>query len=395
MISFEQAYARVMAHVRNFGTVTVPLEQAYGRTLAEAVRTDRNNPPFDRATKDGIAITSRAVEQGLTQFRVVGTIAAGTPRRTLTTETDCWEIMTGAVVPERTGAVVMYEHLQIDDGRAMVTVTPRAGQNIHRRGSDYPMGSLIMEPGQGIGVAELGALATVGQAEVLVRQRPTVAVISTGDELVDVTQTPQPYQIRRSNAYLLQGALRARGIGAALYHLPDEQATITAALQEWLATYDVLLLSGGVSRGKYDYLPEALEALGVASVFHRVAQRPGKPLWFGTQAQTRTTVFAFPGNPVSTAACFATYFVPWLSASTSTEYTPSDVLLDVPWVNDTELTHLIAARTEAQGARRVALPVSGNGSGDLLSLIGTHGFLLVPPATYYPAGAVVRFFPYS
>ena len=223
--------------------------------------------------------------------------------------------MTGAVVPFETDAVVMYEEVVIKDDIASLKKIPVRGQNIHQRGSDHLKGDVLIEKNTKITPAEMGILATVGKNRVLVQKLPRVAIISTGNELVDVEQHPLIHQIRKSNSYSLFGALQELGITPMLLHIADDIDLLRQKLSYVMDEMDVLILSGGVSKGKFDYIPQVLSELGAEKIFHRVAQRPGKPFWFGVNDNSKTLIFSFPGNPVSTYYNFYLYFKPWLLSS--------------------------------------------------------------------------------
>lgn len=390
MISFQKAYQTVLDSTRDFGEVVVPLSKVQGRVLTEDIIADRDFPPFDRATKDGIAI---AYEAGRDSFAIKGIAAAGAPQLTLNDDHDCVEIMTGAVVPENADTVVMYEHLTIENNSARLTKAITKGQNIHIKGSDEAKGSIVLDKGSLITPAEIGILASVGKSEIRVKRNPKVTLFSTGDELVPINQKPLPHQIRQSNAHTMRTALLNWGIAAEIIHVDDKKPSIQQALEKALTSSDILLLSGGVSKGKYDYLPEVLEELGVKKLFHRVQQRPGKPFWFGQHSKSSTTVFGFPGNPTSTFANFHVYFMPWLNKCLGRPNDEIQVTLKESLENNTQLTRFIRAKGQVtEGQFQVDL-VLGNGSGDLTSLAKANGFVQIEPQQIVQKGDMVRFIP--
>ncbi|MCM4171087.1 molybdopterin molybdenumtransferase MoeA [Arenibacter sp. TNZ] len=392
MISFKDAYQKVLDLRQDFGNEQVPLEQAMGKVLAENVMADRNFPPFNRATKDGIAINYDAIEKGQTSFKIEGVLAAGMPSQLLTNTANCTEIMTGAVVPENADTVVMYEHLVIEDGWASLIKNPKQGQDIHLNGSDQKKGDLILAKHSIISAAEIGVLAAVGKASVLVRTLPKVAIVSTGNELVEVQETPLPHQIRKSNIHTLFAALSEEGIVPDKLHLPDEKASIKKALSSTLKAYNAILLSGGVSKGKFDFIPQVMEELGVEKIFHGVFQRPGKPFWFGIQNETNTVVFSFPGNPVSTFANYNVYFKDWLKLSLGLPLPKIDVILKETVEAKGDLTLLLRVKLEFNRGHLLASLVKENGSGDLCSLVNTDGFIVLEPKNeLYEVGELVPF----
>ena len=327
MKTFKEAYQLVLEQARDYGEENVPLREATGRVLAEDIFADRDFPPFNRSTKDGIALHFQAFENKLETFQIKGLLPAGTPSRNLEDPTLCFEIMTGAVVPEDVNSVVMYEDLEIENGVARLLKPPVAGANIHHKGSDAIAGSLVVKKNVLITAAVAGVLATVGKDSVRVKKLPTVSVISTGNELVEIDQVPLAHQIRKSNSYSLAAALSEEGILPLLLHLEDDKDIIRPKLAYASHEIDVLILSGGVSKGKFDFIPEVLSEIGVVQIFHRVLQRPGKPFWFGFHPRTKTLIFSFPGNPVSTFVCYQAYFKAWLHQSLGLPRSNSTVVL--------------------------------------------------------------------
>ncbi|MBT8308055.1 MAG: molybdopterin molybdotransferase MoeA [Maribacter sp.] len=392
MITYDEAYNKVMSQTLEFGTESVALLQGIGRILADEVRADRDFPPFDRATKDGIAIQYATIEKGIESFKIEGVISAGMPQRKLSDTHNCMEIMTGAVVPENADTVIMYEHLNIKDGYATLNTSVVKGQDIHYKGSDVISGSVLLKKNKLIGAAEIGVLAAVGKSGFLVKKLPKVCVISTGNELVEVSEQPLPHQIRKSNVLSLYAALQKENIEPKLIHLRDDRESIKKELIHILKTYDVVLLSGGVSRGKFDFIPEVMETLEVKKVFHRVAQRPGKPFWFGAQESYKTVVFSFPGNPVSTYANYHIYFLPWLRKSLGHGSIEKHVLIEKAISNTTSLTRFVQVKTQNKKGVIWAMEVRENGSGDLTSLANSDGFIcLRPREKAYKKGESVPF----
>ncbi|WP_262892634.1 molybdopterin molybdotransferase MoeA [Hymenobacter qilianensis] len=234
--------------------------------------------------------------------------------------------MTGAVLPPGTDTVVRYEDVTFQevDGQRTVTIQglpERAGHNVHARAADRHQGDLLVPAGTRLGPAEIAVAATIGAATVLVTRLARLAIVSTGDELVDVAEQPLPHQIRRSNAAMLQAAAQAAGATTEAFHFIDDQDVLRQGLPQLLREFDAVVLSGGVSKGQADFLPGVLRELGVEQIFHEVEQRPGKPFWFGQQPGG-AVVFALPGNPVSTFVNYYRYVQPWLRACQSPEMPP-------------------------------------------------------------------------
>ncbi|MCK0191086.1 molybdopterin molybdotransferase MoeA [Arenibacter sp. F20364] len=394
MISYKDAYKKVLDLSQDFGNEQVSLQKVMGRILAEDIIADRNFPPFNRATKDGIAINYDAIEKGLTTFKIEGVLAAGMPSQQLKDSDNCIEIMTGAVVPNDADTVVMYEHLIIENGSATLTKNPTRGQDIHLNGSDQKKGDLVLEKHSAISAAEIGVLAAVGKASISVRTLPKVAIVSTGNELVEVEEMPLPHQIRKSNIHTLFAALSQEGIAPNKLHLPDEKDHIKKTLDNTLKEHNAVLLSGGVSKGKFDFIPQVLDELGVEKIFHGVFQRPGKPFWFGIQRETKTVVFSFPGNPVSTFANYNVYFRDWLKRSLGVPLPKIDVILKEAVAVKGDLTLLLRAKIAFNQGHLIASLVKENGSGDLCSLVDTDGFIVLEPrSNTYEVGELVPFVP--
>ncbi|MFB9862191.1 molybdopterin molybdotransferase MoeA [Rufibacter immobilis] len=378
MISVDEAMQLVLQHKMNLGTEEVPLLQAVGRVLAQEVTADRDLPPFDRVTMDGIAIKAQSFASGTRSFRIEKIQAAGSPQTALAVAENCIEVMTGAMLPANTDAVVPYEVCEIQNQRATVQAEKvMPGQNIHRQGSDSTAGSILVSGGVTVTPAIIGTLASVGMHQAKVYRMPRVAICSTGDELVDVAQTPLPHQIRRSNAYVLAAALQEAKVPVSLFHLPDEPETMQQELAAILPQHEVLLLSGAVSKGKFDFLPLVLEKLGLATVFHKIAQKPGKPMLFGTLPEGKV-VFGFPGNPVSTYVCFMLYFWPWLKASLGLRIQPQKAQLAQPISFPPALGYHVPVTLTNENGVLKALPVKTSGSGDLTSLYKADALLSLP-----------------
>ncbi|MFD2585601.1 molybdopterin molybdotransferase MoeA [Croceitalea marina] len=390
MISFSEALQLVLKHSVDLGEEKVLLNDSVGRVLAEKIYADRDFPPFDRATKDGIAINYKAIEKGLIDFPISDIAAAGNPQKELHNSEYCMEIMTGAVIPKNADTVIMYEHLSIAQGKVRVKETVKKGQNIHQKGGDEMKGATLLKDGVLLSAAEIGVLASVGKSEVLVKKLPKICVISTGDELVDVNEVPQPHQLRKSNTYTLKAILQGEKIIANRLHINDDKEITKKELLKALKRYDVLLLSGGVSKGKYDYLPEVFKEIEVKKIFHKIKQRPGKPFWFGNHESSQTTIFAFPGNPVSTFANYHIYFKPWINKSLGLPSVRISVILDETFNNTTDLTRFIQAKVQIASGKLVVSLIQANGSGDLTSLSKANGFVIFAPNTPYKKGEVVQ-----
>jgi molybdopterin molybdotransferase len=286
--------------------------------------------------------------------------------------------MTGTVLPEGVDTVVRYEEIEAAGGVARIMSDNLVrGQNVHHRGTDQKAWNVLLEPGVKLSPAEIALLASVGKTTVDVFDFPSVAIVSTGDELVEVEATPLTHQIRRSNTFAIQAAMRSMGWAGECYHLPDDKHLMEETLTHLIASHQVIILSGGVSKGKFDYVPEVLTALGVSRHFQGVRQKPGKPFWFGT-TEDRKIVFALPGNPVSTFLCFYRYIKPWLFSSVGSVLPAETAVIDDDFSHQTSVTFFLAVALQSRDGKSFARPLEGSGSGDFANLKDVDGFLEIP-----------------
>ena len=406
MISVNEALKIVKENTFIPSISEVPLLESLGLILAENIIADRDFPPFDRVAMDGVAVQNQAPPAprggagtllsdsvapllGAGGAIVESTQFAGEPQKSLQNSQNCMEVMTGAVLPLGCDTVIRYEDVEIqeiDGVKYAKIIIPfseiKVGQNIHPQGSDRKAGDVLLTKGLKISPPEIAVMASVGKDKVLVENPPRVAVISTGDELVEITVNPEPYQIRMSNSYMLAGAMAQIGIKANLFHLTDDKALIFSKLQEILLNHDVVLLSGGVSAGKKDFIPDILTNLGIKKLFHKVAQKPGKPFWFGKSEEGKT-VFALPGNPVSTFLCFCKYFL---------NQKEEQVILDKAVFFKPNVAYFVPVKTYFQNGKMMATPFEGSGSADFANLTDCDGFVELPADNQeFKAGDVFGF----
>lgn len=398
MITVAEADKIIQSQVRAYGTEIIPFESALGRVLAEEIKADRDQPPYDRVTMDGIAISFAAFEKGIRNFFIKATQAAGDDPVDIDDLEDCIEIMTGAALPTTTDTIIRYEDIEIKNKIAKLNSADiKKGQNIHFKGKDKKQFEMVVASHQVISPALINMAASVGLASLPVIKLPRAVIISSGDELVDIDQTPAPFQVRRSNNYSVRAALKPYGLEAAMLHIPDEPNTIYRQIEHCLQHYDVIILSGGVSMGKFDYIPKALEKLSVNQLFHKVKQRPGKPVWFGNHSNG-TIVFAFPGNPVATFMCLYRYFLPWLEASLQlADKTGLYAILDEDFVFDLPLQYFLQVKLQVNThGHLLATPLEGNGSGDFANLLDTNAFMELPEEqNIFKKGDVYRVWPFN
>lgn len=378
MVTVTEAEEIILSHSKNFGTEHVDYNQSYRRVLANPLIADRDLPPFNRVTMDGIAIDYKGFSNGNRQFSITGIQAAGSETMEITSETECIEIMTGAALPRSTNTIIRYEDLNIaNDTASVLSESVQEGQNIHVKASDKKKGEVIVEAGNIITPAIISIAASIGVKMLPVKKNPSVVIVSTGDELVGIDSIPNPFQIRSSNAYFLQSALLREGIKAEILHLKDNKEDMIPGLQTCLE-YDVMIISGGISMGKFDMVPAVLEELEVKKLFYKVAQKPGRPFWFGRH-QKGTLVFALPGNPMSTCLCYYRFFLPWLKNSLGLEQAKAFAALSEPFSFKPMLTCFLPVKLVfTEEGKLIAYPVKANGSGDYSSLTTTDAFLELP-----------------
>src|SRR5215469_2844308 len=400
MLTPAEADLLIEQHLQCLPIESLPLAQCAGAVLRENVYAERDQPPFDRVDMDGVALDSRAVSAGTRAFRIQATQAAGDVPLTLNSDAYCIEVMTGAVLPAGCDCVVPVEELAVERDEAALSASGRVEpwQNVRRRASDTRQGTLLLSAGQRLRAPEIAIAASAGMARIRVSAQPMLAVISTGNELVEPGEPVAAHQVRRSNAYAIVSALREHGFQrVADDHLQDDVEELRQRLRFHLETHDVLVLSGGVSMGRFDLVPQVLGELGVRTIYHKVAQRPGKPLWFGV-APSGAAVFGLPGNPVSTLVCLARYVLPALRGSLGQSPEPIQrMALGAPVAVTPPLTHFLPVRLEQDDwGRDWAVPAPTNGSGDFTALSGTLGFVELPPGpNSYAKGFVTRLYRWS
>jgi len=382
MLTYEQARQTVIEKVAAKkgprATEQVRVGDALGYILAQEIKTDREYPPFNRATRDGYAVFAADIKPGTT-LKCVGEIKAGDRvTKELWAET-CIQIMTGAALPSGADAVVMIEHTSRDGEQIRFERAAVTGQNFVPRGSEARAGQTLLTPGMRLGYAELALAAQVGAAELKCGQKPRVAILSTGDEIVPVDSLPGRFQIRNSNSVSLGAQVRLAGgkpilLGNAMDREDDLQSKIRRGLQE-----DLLVLSGGVSMGKYDLVENVLRGMQAEFYFDAVAIRPGKPAVFAKCGET--FVFGLPGNPVSTMVTFELLVTPAVDLLSGSEARPlplfearlGEALNEKPGV-----THFLPACVERQGTRLEVKALKWQGSGDVAALGKANGYVVVP-----------------
>lgn len=383
MLSFEDARQLIARKIAerpgSVSAVSLPVCDALGFILAQEIRSDRDYPPFDRSTRDGYAVHSSEATPGAT-LRCIGEIKAGDTVASPLPSGACIQIMTGGAVPQSADAVVMIEFTRRDGDTVIFDQPAQPRQNIVPRGSEARAGDIALRPGSRLGFAELAIAAQVGAAQLLCAKKPRVAILATGDEIVPVTETPGPFHIRNSNSVSLAAQVQlASGVPVALDGALDRVDDLSTKIEQGLGE-DILVLSGGVSMGKYDLVESVLKSLGADFFFDSVAIRPGKPTVFGRCRNT--WVFGLPGNPVSTMVTFQLFVVPaidLLSCAPARSLPFLEGTLAEPVKEKARLAHFLPARLEWTSASPQVSALRWQGSGDIAALSHANCFLLVPP----------------
>ncbi|MCU0962181.1 MAG: molybdopterin molybdotransferase MoeA [Pirellulaceae bacterium] len=405
MIEIDEARARVLACVGNASAVTLPVTEAVGLVLAAEAVSDVDVPPHDKALVDGFAVQAADVRSGRMPLQVIEQVVAGVVPTHMVVPGTATQIMTGAPLPQGADAVVKVEWTHVDPGASPPRVQVedagvQPGQHILRHGQLLRRGDRLLPAGHRIRAVDVGLLCETGCWHVSVWRRPRVAVLATGNELVPAEQTPGVGQIRNSNGPLLSALAREAGCEVVDHGIArDDPVALRSSIERGLGE-DVLLLSGGVSAGVLDLVPDALAALGVERVFHHVRLKPGKPLWFGTRSREggRTLVFALPGNPVGSLVCFELFVRPVLRALlgwSPAVLAPVSVWLATPYWQRSDRPTLVPARVaRTASAPATVTPLPWAGSSDQRPL-GEANCLACFPAgdCPYQAGQRVMIYP--
>jgi molybdopterin molybdotransferase len=385
MLSVEEARSIIVASCQPGTPKSVPLNAgALGLTLAEEIHSDIDSPPFDKAMMDGYAIAAANLSTNEAIFEIVDEIHAGQTASHAVSTGQAARIMTGAPMPPGSDAVVMIERAREANANHIVLDVQgtRPGTNVLTQGTEMRQGDLVLSVGAILRPQELGLLASVGRASARVYPRPTLAVLATGDELVPAGQALGPSQIRNSNGPMLVGqSFRAGALVHELGIAADRLDSLTSLMQQGLQQ-DILILSGGVSAGKRDLVPDALTQCGVLARFHKVHMRPGKPLFFGVRGGT--LVFGLPGNPVSSFVCFELFVrlaIMRMMGHKDDASRRALARLDEPFHHDHERPTFFPAVVEERQAGLWTRPGGWFGSADLRAMTRANALLVVPPGS--------------
>lgn len=393
MLTYKEAQQILVSLAKPFGAETVPLNEATGRVLAGEIKADRDYPPFNRASMDGYAFNYDDFLKGITEFEIAEVIFAGQVHSKTLTTGQCYKIMTGAPVPPGANVVVRREDTLENDTRVKILVNECAPfQNIARQGEDLKANEIVISEPCICTPPVITLLASLGYAKVPVSKLPLVGVFTTGDEVVPVDQKVSPVQIRNSNRYLIQSLLQRWHITTQCHHLKDNEDQLRTSLEKALS-FDMVIMSGGVSAGDADYVPGVLESLGVKKILHKVAIKPGKPLWCG-QMPNGGLVFALPGNPLSCHVTFKLFIETYLQQCFGL---PARTHLQMPLTNTRikkgTLDEFFPVCLQASPFGVGALQF--NGSGDISAALNADGLAVHPAGQQQlKVGSLVEFIPF-
>lgn len=396
MIHYEEAQQIILAQAKPFATENISLDDALGRTLAETIIADRDYPPFNRATMDGFAFNHTDFANGTRQYQIIDTIFAGSTTNKVLQQGECYKIMTGAAVPTSASVVIRKEDTSVIDNIVTLNIEAcKPFQNIAKQGEDITTATSVITDNKICTPAVISVLAALGKSTVTVKCLPSVSIFTTGNEIVPVKTNPiDTVQIRNSNQYLLKALLQQWQIQPSICrHLQDDKAVLTAAFKEALSS-DIIIINGGVSAGDSDYVPEVLSNLGVEVLFHKIAIRPGKPLWCG-KLPNGALVFALPGNPFSCMVTFQLFIKPYLQACFGLQQQPFLQLpLAASKANNVGLDEFFPAKLQASPIS--IIPLHFKTSGDVKATLFADGIALHPStAQTLEANTIVNYLPFN
>jgi molybdopterin molybdotransferase len=399
-LRFDQARALILEKLQNISrrpaTETLALDQSLGRVLAESVQADRDYPPFNRSARDGFAVRCEDVAKLPARLKLIGETRAGEPSRYSLGAGETVEIMTGAPCPQNADGVVMVEHSRREGDSILLEQGVPANRNIVFRGEESAQGDPLLEPGLRLDYPQIALLASVGRAAVSVYARPTAAILSTGDEVLPIDASPEPYQIRNSNAHSLAAQVRRRGGEPRILPIAADRPEDTRKLIRLGLESDVLLLSGGVSMGKYDLVEPLLDEIGAEIFITSVKIQPGKPLVFGMAGEV--PIFGLPGNPISTMVTFEVFAraaVELLGGRADCELPFVEARLGSDFRHKPVLTRFLPARLAGEHGEARVDPVKWQGSGDLAAIARSNCYLVAAEEReFWQAGERISVLPH-
>jgi len=381
------AAERLLKHNRVYpATAFLPVDKVRGAILAENIRADRDQPACDNAKMDGFAISFRDWKSGTRIFPVTATQRAGQPPKKIKRKKNAVSIFTGAPLPKGFDCVIPIEEVRIANGKIIIPDRPKIsrGQNIRHAASEYKKGQVLLQSGTRLLAPQLAVAASVGKTRLRIQTCPRIAIIGTGDELVPVSAKPRAFQSRRSNTITIDASLRQHGFNQnKIFQVKDRKTAINRRINTALTQYDVVVISGGVSMGKFDLVPQVLREVGAKIIFHKIRQRPGKPLLFA-KTKDGKIIFGLPGNPVSTLVCLYRYVLPFLQPAAPVKH----------WVKlasavpSNSLTLFLPVKINNSGQVKI---VAHKGSGDYFHWSKSDGFVEIPAGKKIRCGEMVRF----
>ena len=389
MISVSKASEMIRQNMLSLKVETRALSSLTSSQLAQNILADRDYPPIPRSMMDGIALHFDFLEQS--EFKIENLSRAGFAQIQLLQKNSCVEIMTGAPVPLGCNLVIPYEELKIENGLARIihSRTRKPFEFVHAQASDCMKSDLILSEGLELNGPRTGIAASMGYSQIQVQARPRVLVISTGDELVEITDSPKPFQLRKSNSFALQNSLKNFGFDQVdTHHLNDDLDSMIQHYQKYQSEYDYFIYSGGVSEGKFDFLPECWKALEIEQIFHKVSQKPGKPMWFGKDHKNQKLIFGLPGNPISSLVCLHRYVL---------KQKPIPVRLTQDFYFDKNLTYFLPVQVSVGAdATLIAEPLAVKNSGEFVALAKSNGFVELPAEiNHFQKNEVFHFYPWK
>jgi molybdopterin molybdotransferase len=400
LIGPQTALGIVLKHVLPLTSKRISLKEALGHCLAEDIRADRDLPPADRSAMDGYAVRASDLSEGSRRLRLVGEVPAGSANRPKVTPGTCVRILTGGSVPPGADAVVMVEETKEADGFVIFLKETTHGANIRKQGEEIKKSQVILTSGTVLGPTQIGLCASVGKAVVKVHQRPTPTILCTGRELQKPEARVRAYQLRDSNGPSLRAALNSAGYDKVANRIvPDDPKVLAAKLKTVFEKYNPVIVTGGVSVGKYDYVPEAVKRIGATIRFHGVLMKPGKPQLYATLSRNRH-IFALPGNPLSVMTGLYEFVLPAIRRMSGLPAKSCQPSLRLPLAQSihpkgTRAEFRLGRLVHGESGTRVH-PVNSHGSADLAAGAKADGVIVTPKdVREVRAGELVEFRPWS
>jgi len=398
-ISPQKAWGIIRSCVKPLGSIRIPLNDAFGYCLAQDVRADRDMPPADRSAMDGYALRAADLTGYPCNLRLIGEVAAGSSQRPKVAPGCCTSILTGANTPPGSDTVVKIELTSLDGEIVTIHEPTKAFMNVRKRGEEAVKGDVLLSAGTILSPAAVGVCATVGLASPKVRRQPKIALLCTGEELRDVSQTVGAHQTRNSNGPVMQAILAREGFASVTHEIvPDDPQLTIDALRRATDNADMTILSGGVSVGKYDYVPDSVAAIGAKLRFHQIQMKPGKPVLYATRGRN-AHIIGLPGNPVSVLTSMHVFVLPALRLLAGVNPENARSTLRVPLAGKVKSrsgrTLMALGRIVNKRSGPVVEPVGSMGSADVYAAASADGVITVPASkTELPAGTIVDFLPW-